>query len=470
MPITLPNGKYRVQIRVKGHPRIDQVFDSKRQAEEFEKAERERIERSTPLYTLEMTLREAWTAYRGSMLFRAKQETTQRTEESRIGRALKSLGAYSLAQLVDGQVIARFRDQLGGERVKVMVRKKDDPDAPEAAKTPKGTKAKKAAKPKDKKPELVPGHRRDGDPQGFLSNDAQRLIMAAVSSVMLWAVEQRLMVYNPVRGLKKPKPGERDRRMERDEEFNLFVLAKNPKIAHERLAEDARFVALQRELGCRPGELRKLRRDDVDVEARAVRFRDTKNGDTRIVHAVREAHGLLGAQLVQAEAQAPDSPYLFTSRSAEDGSPVPFCYTAAIRRLRKANIVGNDFHAHAARREFASGAFEAGLPIEDIRKQTGHRSVKALEAYNKSDALHPDARKRVEEAGRRRAEERFEDLAAALGVSVDQLRKFQLERQVTELRVVREAAGKAPSKIVSPLRKPVSRVLPKGAKKLATAK
>jgi integrase len=155
------------------------------------------------------------------------------------------------------------------------------------------------------------------------------------------------MVYNPVRGLKKPKPGERGRRMERDEELNLFVLAKNPKVAHERLAEDARFVALQRELGCRPGELRKLRRDDVDVEARAVRIRDAKNGDARIVHAVREAHGLLGAQRVQAEAQAPDSPDLFTPRSAEDGSPVPFCYTAAIRRLRKANIVGNDFHAHA---------------------------------------------------------------------------------------------------------------------------
>lgn len=53
-----------------------------------------------------------------------------------------------------------------------------------------------------------------------------------------------------------------------------------------------------------------------------------------------------------------------------------------------------------------------------------------------TDALHPDARKRVEESGRRRAEERFEDLAAALGVPVDQWRRFQPGRQVTELRVV----------------------------------
>lgn len=78
---------------------------------------------------------------------------------------------------------------------------------------------------------------------------------------MLWAAEQRIMVCNRVRGLKKPEPGERDRRVERDEELNLFVLAKNPKIAHERLAEDGHFVALQREPACRRGESRKLRGD-----------------------------------------------------------------------------------------------------------------------------------------------------------------------------------------------------------------
>jgi len=56
------------------------------------------------------------------MLFRAKEGASQRTEESRIGRALKALRAYSLAQLVDGQVTARFRDDLGRERVKVSAR------------------------------------------------------------------------------------------------------------------------------------------------------------------------------------------------------------------------------------------------------------------------------------------------------------------------------------------------------------
>lgn len=182
------------------------------------------------------------------------------------------------------------------------------------------------------------------------------------------------MVYNPVRGLKKPKPGERERRMERDEEPNIFPLAKNERNAHERSNEDARFVAIQRELGCRPGELSKVLRQDIDLAARAIRLRDTKNGDTRVVHIIREAGELLGIQMTQAEVQHPDSPYLFTSRAVKDGAPVPFVYTMAIKRLGETSIVGDDFHAHAARREFASGSFEAGLPVEDIRKRTGHKS------------------------------------------------------------------------------------------------
>lgn len=140
----------------------------------------------------------------------------------------------------------------------------------------------------------------------------------------------------------------------------------------------------------------------------------------------------------------------------------------AIKRLREASIVGDDFYAHAARLEFASGSFEAGLPVEDIRKQTGHKSIKALEAYNKSDALHPDARARVDAVGKLGASERYDDLAAALGVTPDQLREFQRQNAVVPLRVVSETIAKAT--VARPLRKPVLRVVPKGTKKPATAK
>jgi hypothetical protein len=103
---------------------------------------------------------------------------------------------------------------------------------------------------------------------------------------------------------------------------------------------------------------------------------------------------------------------------------VPFYYRSAVDRLRKEGVVDEDFFAAACRREHASAAFEHGLHHEDIRKITGHKSIKALEIYNVSDALHPDARKRLDREAQRRAMERFEDMAAALRVSTADLHAF----------------------------------------------
>lgn len=105
-------------------------------------------------------------------------------------------------------------------------------------------------------------------------------------------------------------------------------------------------------------------------------------------------------------------------------------------------MVEKDFFAAACRREHASAAFEHGLHHEDIRKQTGHKSIKALEIYNVSDALHPDARRRLEGEARRRAMERFEDMAAALKVSVDELQAF-VSRKAQEQRSTAGQPGDA---------------------------
>lgn len=397
MALKLPNGRFRVQIRIKGHPTIDRVFDSASEARAFEDAERHRIVNNVPLWSLSMTFAEAWKAYQGSLLFNSKRDSTRRTELSRIQRGLDELGPYTLAQLQDGQILARFRDGLVHEPQKARGVNLATPSARARVKRALDGKAPK------------------------LAGDSQRLVLAAVSAVLLWAVDTKLYVRNPLLGIRKPPAAKRTRRMQRDEELNVFLVAKSARHAGTQLAEDARFVAIQRELGCRPGELAKLMRSDLDLEASAVRFPDTKNRETRIVHVVAQARELLAAQLVHAEVEHPDSPYVFTSRARQGGLPVPYCYSSAIKRLRKKGIVANDFHAHAVRREFASASFEAGLPVEDIRKATGHKSIKALEAYNVSDALHPEARKRVEAAAALRQKERFEDLAASFGLSAAEL-------------------------------------------------
>lgn len=80
MALKLPNGRFRVQIRIKGHPTIDRVFDTSSEARAFEDAERHRIVNNVPLWSLAMTFEEAWLAYKNSLLFHAKRDSTQRTE------------------------------------------------------------------------------------------------------------------------------------------------------------------------------------------------------------------------------------------------------------------------------------------------------------------------------------------------------------------------------------------------------
>jgi integrase len=245
---------------------------------------------------------------------------------------------------------------------------------------------------------------------------------------MNWAVSMRILVVNPLKSIPRPSDLPRRRRLHRDEELAIFTLAAREDLAPTRLGEDVRFVALLREFGCRPGELAGLRRDDIDLDSRALRFRDTKNGTDRTIPIVDPVVNLLSLQLVAAEFNAPDSPFLFTTFRRTSGAPVPFYYRSAVDRLRKEGIVDEDFFAAACRREHASAAFEHGLHHEDIRKVTGHKSIKALEIYNVSDALHPDSRKRLNREAQRRAMERFEDMAAALRVSIVDLKAFVSER------------------------------------------
>lgn len=418
MPTKLPNGTYRVQIRVSGFPTIDRTFNSLKAADEFERDERAKISLGPTPLTKDLRFDTAVELYQRSGQFRKKKLNTQKTERSRIRRAVEALGGYSLENLADGQRIRLFVDTLHDEKLRILERK------------PNG----KIGVKRDAK-------RRDGDPDGTLRNESIRLEIAAISAVMNWAVEMDILVSNPIKHMQRPSDLPRRRRLHRDEELAIFTLAVREDLAGTRMGEDVRFLALLRELGCRPSELAELRREDIDLESRALRFRDTKNGTDRTVPIVEAVADLLSPQLVHAEVQAPDSPFLFTT-FGRDGKARRFYYRSAVDRLREEGVVEKDFFAAACRREHASAAFEHGLHHEDIRKQTGHKSIKALEIYNVSDALHPDARRRLEGEARRRAMERFEDMAAALKVSVDDLQAF-VSRKAQEQRTSAGQPGDA---------------------------
>lgn len=407
MPMRLPNGTYRVQIRRRGFPPVDRTFNSLKAAQAFEDEEREKIALGPTPLNRSLRFDQAVELYQRSSDFRKKKPNTQKTERSRIHRAVQALGAYSLENLADGQRIRLFVDTLHDEKLRILEKKSS---------------GKLGAK--------LDAKRRDGDADGTLRNESIRLEIAAISAVLNWAVGMGILVVNPIKNMPRPSDLPRRRRLHRDEELAIFTLTAREDLVDTQTGEDVRFLALLRELGCRPGELACLRIEDIDLDARALRFRDTKNGTDRTVVIVDTVSRLLSTQLVQASVKAPSSGYLFTT-FGRDGTPKPFYYRSAVDRLREQRVVESDFFAAACRREHASAAFEHGLHHEDIRKQTGHKSIKALEIYNVSDVLHPDARKRFEQEARRRAAERFEDLAAALKVSPDELKEF-ISRKAAE--------------------------------------
>lgn len=341
----LANNRYRVQIRRKGFPRYDRVFASEAEA----RAAYESVLASMrdPQQAAEdMTLAEAWRHYAASADFADKSPRTRDTERGRIKPVLERLGGYALARLA--------------ERPRLIW-------------------------------EYIDARSRDVSPRTGrkLSKTSIRLELAALSSVAEWAVRRQLLLRNFVHDVKRPGQSKRKRRVAR---FELGSLD-NATLLHDepKLAESARFALLCWWLGCRPGELAALRRDDVRFANSEITFRDTKNKTDRVVHLVRQALSLLNSQLRYAIDAARMSPYVFSTRG-RDGGWKPYNYSQAAKRLRNAGIVASDFHLHAMRREFISRAIEAGIPYATIRKQTGHKSTQAIEIYDEGLSTAPEIR------------------------------------------------------------------------------
>ena len=232
-------------------------------------------------------------------------------------------------------------------------------------------------------------------------------------------MESKVLARNPATGIKRPRGAQSKRRVWEHEQLNLLGVLFAKELPDE-IKEAARFVALEREVGCRPGELSCVLREDVNLENRAMRFRRTKvKREDRTIPLVPAALAFVADQLVFGAATVRDSPYLFTSLSRSGRMPVPFHYKTAINRLREAEVVDPDFHAHATRREFTSNAFENGLSHADIMAMTGHHSYAAVDIYNESSSLHPEVRKRFTAEAAMRKRDQLRALLEQFGAPED---------------------------------------------------
>ncbi len=362
----IAGGRWRVQIRRKT-VRVDEVFESR---DEALQAERKALGRAVDSHAI--TVSELWSRYVESSDFSSKSEHTQATEKCRIKPVLAVLGNYAVAQFEnDRGPIHEFMDARA-----------------------------RAVSPRTGKK---------------LSKATLRLELAALAAIVAFGIERRVLRENFLKTIKRPVAKPRRRRVEPGEHGKLRLAASGDGPSNQA----ARFLLLVRHLGCRPGELMKLRRHEVRLDRRDITFLDTKNGRDRIVHVTTTAYELLD---IQQSVSDRDCPYLFGTWSAKEGRWVPYNYAYGLRLLRSAGIVETGYHAHAGRREFISHAIEHGLDLMTIKKQTGHKSTQALEIYDQASSTAPEIRRRLDELASSVKEEAFKEALFALARTDEQRR------------------------------------------------
>lgn len=226
-----------------------------------------------------------------------------------------------------------------------------------------------------------------------LSPYTVRLELALLSHLFTVAIQEWGMglIYNPVKNIRKPvTPKGRDRRLDRSEEQRL--LSECSKSSNPFLEQ---IVVLGIETSMRKGEIQRLIRDDVDLEARIALVRETKNGD-----AVRAIP--LSLQATEALRVAMDVPM----PRPEKCNLVFFGETGGIYNFEEAwetarDAAGlNGLRFHDLRHEAVSRFVESGLRDQEVAAISGHKTMQMLKRYTHLRA--EDLVKRLDQVAKNR--------------------------------------------------------------------
>ena len=384
-PKLLPNGKWRIQVRRQSWPRIDEAHFINEAQANVRAVELELRYGARPADA--RTLCEAWAEYIDSDTFMDKGDATQRSELCTSKHWLPRLGQLKLRD-VDGspQVFVQYRQ----ERRKAKYRR--------------------------------------GTTEQLYGPNQVRLELASISSLMNYSREQGWMQRNPLLGMKRPAKKAEERRISKLQQGRV-LLAVVRKDLRDEDREAARYFALQQEFGARPGEMAKLAKDDVDLADKLLCFRGTKTSPVRYVPLTVWQRDRLAEQLVWASVKEGDSPSPYVwSTPGRDGAWRPYNYSGWWKTLRKLGVVEEASRPHDARHEHVSAAIENGIPADEIRLVTGHKSVQAFERYNHAKATAKRMRAKIEGRQEVLGQQKLEAMAAAMEVSAEALAVFIKEQ------------------------------------------
>ena len=166
---------------------------------------------------------------------------------------------------------------------------------------------------------------------------------------------------NPVRGVRKPKPGKaRTRRLQPGEEAELLSAAEQ---ARNKLLKPMIQFAL--ETAMRRGEILSLKWEYLTPGRDLALIPETKNGHPRTIPLTDKAKRVIEKLNGQAEYLFPMTPNAFR--------------LAWGRMMRRCEI--DDLRFHDLRHEAVSRFFERGLSIPEVALISGHRDPRMLFRY-----------------------------------------------------------------------------------------
>lgn len=188
-----------------------------------------------------------------------------------------------------------------------------------------------------------------------------------------WATASTRDLVRSERLLKEP-PG-RARELSALERERLRAVLEELSASSSVPAQRARmFVLIAWLSGMRQGEVRTLRREQIDLARREIRLTRTKSNRSRIVRLAGELVDALRVYLKRFEGAV-----LFPGRSADEPMSVPGA-TKAWLRVREAAALG-DFHYHDLRHDFATQVRRSGVGLDHIAELLGHSTLQMSARY-----------------------------------------------------------------------------------------
>ena len=170
---------------------------------------------------------------------------------------------------------------------------------------------------------------------------------------------------NPVDLVSKPKLNKpRDRRVGKEDIETLMHALRNTKVTYLKP-----LILIAIETGLRQGELVKLMWNDVDLDSRLLKVKDTKNGEDRVVPLSNKSLSIL-----QSLPRLGATVFNATHSSLQN---------AWKRLIKRSGLI--DVHFHDLRHEAISRFIERGVTIPEAASISGHKTQSMLLRY-----AHPD--------------------------------------------------------------------------------